>query len=120
MPASGAASAPDAVPTLTLVFHPDVSRLGERARVDSDLELARSSPSFADDGGRGRAIEDRYVSRSPVRMRKAGNGFSLDAEPAARAVVNGRPVASAAAWQTFDRDAMSRGVVIELAERVVV
>jgi len=109
---------PDAVLALTILYHPDIARVGERAYLDgASHEVSRSTPAFAS----GRTIEDRYVSRSPLEIRRASTGVSIQAEPAARCIANGRPVvgAAGAAWQTFDRDALARGVVVELAERVV-
>ena len=103
---------------LTIVYHPDVHRIGEVARLEgAGVELARTTPSFA-----GRPLEDRHLSRAPLTIRLLDDGVSLAAHPAARAVVDGRAIGDevVAPWQTCDRHALGRGVVIELAERVVV
>src|SRR5678816_1302209 len=104
MPAAAPSRArPDAVLALTLLYHPNIDRIGERAFLDAaSCEVSRQVPAFSS----GKTIEDRYVSRSPLKITRAQTGVSIEAEPAARCIANGRPVAGAAgaAWQTFDRE----------------
>jgi len=118
-----AACASDIV-TITIAYHPDVTRIGERARMDaSELELSRTAPTFAPPGGGdARPLADRYLSRTPiVRIKQVTDGIALEAASSAAASVEGRPLAGAAAraWQTFDRAAIDRGIVVELADRIV-
>ena len=100
---------------LTILYHPDVTRVGEQAIVDGDFELSRTFPLFGNT-----ALDDRYVSRSPVTVTRARDGITIDAG-SARCSANGSVLAGAAgaAWQAFDRAALTRGVVLELADRVV-
>jgi two-component system nitrogen regulation response regulator GlnG len=104
--------------TLTIIYHPDVARIGERARItNAEAELARATPVFAGDPGEPRPLADRYVSRAPLQIRRAGDRVTLEAAKASRIAVEGRPLDGP---RTFERDALASGIVIELAERVVV
>src|SRR6476620_9849507 len=68
------------VPALTILYHPDLSRIGEHARL---LELvsgcralvSRSLPDFAAPGShQSRPLNDPYLSRSPLRLEAAEAG----------------------------------------------
>jgi two-component system nitrogen regulation response regulator GlnG len=117
MPPPAAGARVDGRLALTILYHPDIGRVGERALLAGDTELSRTQPVFDS----GHALDDRYVSRSPVRITERDGGVTLDGG-SARCAANGRALAGAAgaAWQTFDRSMLSRGVVLELADRVVV
>jgi two-component system, NtrC family, nitrogen regulation response regulator GlnG len=124
MPASPRrANRPDDVVVLTIAYHPDVARVGERAVVDADIEISRGAPLFHVPGRDvARPLGDRGLSRNPVvRVKPAGDGIALEAVGSTPASSDGRPLAgaSARAWQTFDRAALDRGVVLELADRIV-
>jgi two-component system, NtrC family, nitrogen regulation response regulator GlnG len=124
MPAAARRTArPDAVVMLTIAYHPDVSRVGERMRIDGEVDISRGAPLFTAPGSTvTRPLGDRGLSRNPiVRIKSAGDGVSLEAVSNAVASVDGRPLAgaSARAWQTFDRAALDRGVVLEVADRIV-
>ncbi|HUS27487.1 MAG TPA: sigma 54-interacting transcriptional regulator [Kofleriaceae bacterium] len=124
MPAASrrAASADDVV-MMTIAYHPDVSRVGERVVVTSELEVSRASPMFAPPGGgEARPLADRGLSRNPVvRIRPANGGVAFETVGNAMANLDGRPLAGATAraWQTCDRAALDRGVVLEVADRIV-
>src|SRR6185503_14045109 len=88
----------DSVLAATILYHPDVSRIGEVARLDgAELELSRTSPELTPvAGGAPRPIADRYVSRAPVKITRAGDGIRLEAPSTGRFAVNGRSLAGAA------------------------
>jgi two-component system nitrogen regulation response regulator GlnG len=109
---------------LTIAYHPDVSRIGERAVLESaSLELSRAAPGFAPpSGGASRPLADRYLSRSPIaKIERISSGITIEALSGAAVVVDGRPIAGAAgkAWQTFEGAALAAGITVELADRVV-
>jgi two-component system, NtrC family, nitrogen regulation response regulator GlnG len=124
MPAAARRMAqPDAVVMLTIAYHPDVSRVGERTRIDGEVEISRGAPLFTAPGGAiARPLGDRGLSRNPVvRIKPAGDGVALEALTSTAASIDGRPLAgsTARAWQTFDRAALDRGMVLEIADRIV-
>ncbi|MEE4190164.1 MAG: hypothetical protein V2I66_01220, partial [Halieaceae bacterium] len=67
---------------LTILFHPDVARIGEVASITpgsgpGDACLSRREPGFAAPrkGGLSHPLQDRYLSRSPVRLRWQQGGL---------------------------------------------
>jgi two-component system nitrogen regulation response regulator GlnG len=64
-----------------------------------------------------RPLADRYVSRAPLQIAEVPDGIALHGEKSSRIVVDGVPVDGS---RVLSRDAVVSGVVIELAERVVV
>jgi two-component system, NtrC family, nitrogen regulation response regulator GlnG len=124
MPAASrrAVSADDAI-VMTIAYHPDVSRVGERVVVSSELEISRATPMFeAPGGGTARPLADRGLSRNPVvRVRPHNSGVAFETVGNAVANLDGRPLAgsTARAWQTCDRATLDRGVVLEVADRIV-
>jgi len=112
------------VPALTILYHPDLTRIGEQARL---LELAsgrgalisRSLPDFAAPGSnQPRPLGDHYLSRSPLRLEAAEAGaLRLQAgESRTHVAVEGVVVS---AERDFTAAEIRRGVVLELADRVV-
>lgn len=116
---------PDHVPALTILCHPDPTRVGEQARLPSlarprSIQLSRSEPLFRnvrDDDSQ--PLADPYVSRRPLTLsRLEGGGFRISGElEHAALVVDGEPASEPV---TFDGgEALEKGVVIELARRIV-
>ena len=105
---------------LTIAHHPDPARIGQRAILGRGPNpLGRLEPLYAAPGAEvGRTLGDPFVSRRPsvlsveedgaVRWRREdhGSGMLADGLPVARSV-------------RFGPDQLARGVVLELAERVV-
>ncbi|MBK7827553.1 sigma 54-interacting transcriptional regulator [Nannocystis sp.] len=83
-PARGA-SLVDAGVTLTIVAHPDPSRVGEMAAVefgaDRRVALSRREPSFSGPGGPPRPLEDPHLSRSPLYLSFEAGDFPVWADP---------------------------------------
>jgi two-component system nitrogen regulation response regulator GlnG len=113
------------VPGLTLLYHPDLERIGERALLPGlasgrEELLSRSQPDFVPpDRPLRRPLEDTYLSRQPfhllpgpepgsVRLARAGSRTPVAA--------NGEPVAEE---RTFSAGEVEQGVVLLLANRVV-
>src|SRR5258706_5831497 len=68
------------IPALTILYHPDLSRIGEHARLlevasGRGALLSRSLPDFAPSGSnQPRPLGDPYLSRSPLRLEAAAAG----------------------------------------------
>jgi two-component system nitrogen regulation response regulator GlnG len=111
-------------PALTLLYHPDIRRVGERAILngllaDRHVPLSRLEPDFeSPEHGGARPLLDRGISRSPLRVTREENGtLSLSTEGSRmRLVADGVRVARAC---DFSAGEVERGVVVELADRVV-
>jgi two-component system nitrogen regulation response regulator GlnG len=111
-------------PALTLLYHPDLQRVGERAILSGLLtgrhvSLSRLEPDFEPpQHGGARPLLDRGISRSPLRITREENGtLGLSTEGSRmRLVADGVRVAKVCA---FSAGEVERGVVVELADRVV-
>ncbi len=113
------------VPGLTVLAHPDVSRVGERVllaglparRVEL---LSRVEPRFSAPGsGVLRPLADPYLSRRPLRLTAGAETGSilLDGRGAATAVTVGG--AAVRGEHVFSAAEIERGVVLLLAQRIV-
>ncbi len=109
---------------LTILYHPDVRRAGERAILGGltpgrPVSLSRLEPAFEPPYRSGaRPLLDRCISRSPLLVTREPNGtitLSLRGSRT-RLVVEGVPVPQA---RTFTPEEVERGAVFELADRVV-
>ena len=112
------------LPALTILYHPDSHRVGERALLSSLAEggsarLSRLEPSFAPPHRNElRPLEDRHISRSPILISSSGDGgvhLSLG-ESRTRLVADGSPVQGS--W-TFAAPEVERGIVLELGQSIV-
>jgi two-component system nitrogen regulation response regulator GlnG len=113
------------IPALTILYHPDLTRVGERALLPGLLEgrtayISRLEPLFETlERSDPLPLEDRHVSRSPLRLSRSRETgvFNLSvAESRTRVTANGAPVQET--WTGSSGD-VERGVVLELADRVV-
>jgi two-component system, NtrC family, nitrogen regulation response regulator GlnG len=113
------------IPALTILYHPEVRRVGERALLESLMEgqsvqLSRLEPSFAMPGQADRRpLSDRHLSRSPLLLTPVRGDGALQlslGESRTRAFADGAPVYEACIFSPED---VERGVVLELADRVV-
>jgi two-component system nitrogen regulation response regulator GlnG len=70
--------------TLTVVFHPDVYRIGEQCKqLNSSVEISRTSPLFgninsAQSKKYRRPLNDRFISRTPILISKNDRGWLLE------------------------------------------
>ena len=117
------AELPDLVAALTIVSHPVGHRAGERFLLDDvargkEVSLSRNTPDFTRPGRKlGQALGDPFVSRKPIRFMPGPDGaIRLVIEPGGTLVFAGSLVQASATFATVD---LLQGVVLELAERVV-
>ena len=110
------------VPALTVLFHPHVERIGERALLGAltaggSVRLSRLMPKFRS-GSDALPLEDPHLSRSPLFLEgSALTGIDLlGAGDVLQVEVDG---ANVAARRRFEPEELRRGVVLELARRVV-
>ena len=112
------------LPALTVLYHPDLERIGERALLPAlgeggEVALSRSRPDFAaPHNGVPRPLADPRISRGDwmlsggeagaIHLQRAGSSTTLRAE--------GRVVEETAC---FDDDAIERGVVLQLGGQTV-
>jgi len=114
------------VPALTVLYHPDLSRVGECARLPELLRgrealISRSAPDFLKTPIQGQPLPlgDAYLSRTPWRLRRdeeTGTIRLLSAESKTRIAADGVWVSE---QRDLTADEVRRGVVLELAERIV-
>ena len=103
---------------LTILCHPDPRRIGDRASADclrkrKPLELGRNAPEFG-----GRPLDDRYVSRRPVRIVPHGAGLEIQRDlDGMKLAIEGQPVDRSHVVHTVE--VADRGLLIELAGRVL-
>lgn len=111
------------VPTLTLVWHPSLDRIGESLPLP-DLErgraarLSRLEPRWDPrDGGEARPLADPRLSRQPIVVSSEKEGIVVDATATSTAVrVDGRPVTTTA---VLSPDRLEGGVLLALADRIL-
>jgi two-component system nitrogen regulation response regulator GlnG len=113
------------IPGLTILYHPDLARIGERAPLASlasgrEELLSRREPDFAAQGPpRRRPLADTHVSRTPLHLHPGSEPGSVrlvrgDCPTAVAA--NGEPIV---AERTFSAAEVERGVVLLLAQHLV-
>jgi two-component system nitrogen regulation response regulator GlnG len=122
-----AAAAPDTgvvrCPALTIAYHPDITRIGEQyhligLKAGATIGVSRLEPQFSDSSGRFRALEDSFLSRSPITIAHPSNtGWTVERPGDGMSVsIDGVTVEGQGAFQSAS---LERGVVLEIAERVV-
>ncbi len=115
-------------PALTVISHPDPERVGDRVVLGEldrgqEVELSRRQPIFETPGRslRGRALEDRWLSRQPILLR----AIEIDDKP--QIVISGEGTRttlridgeSSSKKRAVSRNALASGIVLTLAERIV-
>ncbi|MFL6194736.1 MAG: sigma 54-interacting transcriptional regulator [Thermoanaerobaculia bacterium] len=113
------------VPGLTILYHPELTRIGERVPlpglVSSREEgLSRTEPAFAQPGGAVlRPLADPYVSRRPLRLApgsRPGSVRLIQDESGTTVIADGEPLG---AEREFTPEEIENGVVLLLSNRVV-
>lgn len=123
-PLAATAAAAERVPCLTLLSHPDVSRVGERATLlglmaGEELPISRATPRFDQPGGRApRGLLDPFLSRDPLAtLSHREDRLELRRnDPRATLRADGEIIREARSWSEVE---LERGVVLELADRCV-
>lgn len=115
---------PPRMAALTVLSHPDVRRVGERAPLPQlatgeDVLLSRLMPAFSPPrGGRPRPLADKYLSRQPAVLAPRPGGRDLVVERSgvrSRVEIDGEEAEDGhpIPWQSLER-----GVTLALAGRV--
>jgi two-component system nitrogen regulation response regulator GlnG len=96
---------------LTLLWHPDLTRVGEVALLEPGARLSRLEPEL----GRG-PLGDPHISRKPMRIEERRDGAVVLVPPdgGCDARVGGEPLSARRALTAGE---VERGVIIELADR---
>ncbi|HEU4410163.1 MAG TPA: sigma 54-interacting transcriptional regulator [Polyangiaceae bacterium] len=108
-------------PSLVLVYHPTIGRAGEVIALGERVtEIARLTPSLVDaEGGEAGPLDDPYVSRRPIVVRKLARG-AVEIENAGGVEISVGGVALAAgSGRKVTADEVRRGLDVALADRVV-
>jgi two-component system nitrogen regulation response regulator GlnG len=99
---------------LTILWHPERARVGQSVRVTDRMRLSRLEPQFSAPASRDKApLGDRHISRTPVMFSVSAEALTMSGPDL---VVDGQ---QADAQVALASEALRRGVLIELAERVV-
>jgi two-component system, NtrC family, nitrogen regulation response regulator GlnG len=115
--------APVRVPTLTIVSHPDPSRIGARATpagllMGQRVSVSRIAPEFRHtSAGAAAPLADSFISRKSVSLSSGGGKLHIDASGSASSVsVDGQPLN---AVLEIPAERLERGVLLDLAQRVL-
>jgi len=113
------------LPALTILYHPDPARIGDCAHLPALADgrgvlLSRTDPEFQPSGhGLPHPLRDQHLSRSPLCLAPgaaAGGVRLLVGESRTRVVADGTAVVEG---RDFPPEEVKRGVVLELADRIV-
>ncbi|WP_437328826.1 sigma 54-interacting transcriptional regulator [Sorangium sp. So ce381] len=114
---------PVLVPALTIAYHPLIERIGAYAvlheiAAGEPVLLSRVSPAFSSRSQPdAEPLADRNLSRGPLLLTANGSGVRLDrGDCRTHVAVGGEPLRGAIELSAHD---LQRGVVLELAGRVV-
>jgi len=109
------------IPALTILFHPQVRRVGARAYLGQtvrgqEARLSRLEPDFEQPGSR-EPLNDPYLSRRPIRFLPVPGGIEVRLDEGhMRISLNGQPVDGSRVLSPAE---IREGVVLEIAGRVV-
>ncbi|HEX8106561.1 MAG TPA: sigma-54 factor interaction domain-containing protein, partial [Kofleriaceae bacterium] len=114
---------PSIVPALTVVYHPVLRRIGDRAILGElaagrEARISRGAPRFAPPRQpRSAPLDHVRISRAPFVLRPhPDRGIVLDpADCRTRITVDGEPVEQP---RVITPDQLQRGVILELSDRV--
>lgn len=112
------------LPALTILYHPRLERIGDRALLPrlasgAAVHLSRLEPVFEPPrAGLGEPLGDGHLSRKPIRLLKLGDGrIRVEArDTPTRVVARGELLEGS---RDYAPDELRAGVVIELMARVV-
>ena len=112
------------LPVLTVLYHPDFRRVGERVFLSEivlgrEALISRNGPEFVRaDRLVGEPLGDQHLSRQPLRFRTGEEGgITIDpGESRTSVIADGAAISDRT---TFPADRVSRGVVLELAGTIV-
>jgi DNA-binding NtrC family response regulator len=124
-PAPGGFSKPSPrTPTLTIIYHPVLRRIGDRVFLSEllepgrDAKISRNAPPFTPTRQhRGSPLEDTHLSRNPFFVRHAADGGVVIVQGQSRTpiLVDGAALAD---QQSISSAELERGVILELADHI--
>ncbi len=120
-PLAGSTNAGPPILALTVLWHPDVQRVGEQY-LEPDtrgvIEVSRFLPLFAHPGAEGLGLGHGGISRQPLRIAHGADGGLLVTPPDSRMVVdvNGVGIHTPVA---LDAGELERGVVLGLGRAIL-
>jgi two-component system, NtrC family, nitrogen regulation response regulator GlnG len=121
--AAGKGTAAGPLPALTVLFHPEIRRIGARALLGElvrghEVRLSRLEPELAQPGAlHGETLDDPHISRRPLRLRPCPGGVEiLQGDSRTRIAIDGERLAGSRQLAAAE---LQEGVVLELADRVV-
>ena len=105
-------------PVIVLAHHPMLARVGETLALGRGVtEISRLAPSFVgDDGHASGPIDDPFVSRQPIALRRLADGAIEVASPGVDVTVGGAAVPAGGVLRIAGSD-LAHGVPIALAHR---
>jgi two-component system, NtrC family, nitrogen regulation response regulator GlnG len=121
---ASSSSASESAPALTILYHPEIERIGEcvlpvELLAGLPVELSRTSLDFAAPGStRSAPLGHGYLSRVPILlMALDGGGIRLSLGESRTVITHrGEPLRDT---RDFLRAEVARGVVLEMAKRIV-
>lgn len=111
------------VPYLTIITHPDLSRIGERARLlnlerGMTAELSRITPEFHAPGKAfGKPLGDAFMSRKPILMTATAQGGVVVDARQTRTLMETTVNVGPMPW-IFSPEQLSKGVGLLVADRI--
>ena len=117
-------SAPAALWALSVVYHPDASRIGEYFSISESelrrgLRLSRNTPAFINPESQdSRTLEDRYISRAAMLLQRRGDQLLLDTQSMS-SPVSVLGFKAGVIDLALDLEALDKGVILCLAHRVL-
>ncbi|MCG8420533.1 MAG: sigma-54 dependent transcriptional regulator [Proteobacteria bacterium] len=113
-----------AIPTLTIVYHPELCRIGDRMFLGEllagrEARISRNEPVFTSPGqSRGAALTESHLSRRPIclRMSERGGVVVDVGETRTRVAIDEQRVINS---HEVSAEQMKRGAVLELASRLL-
>ncbi len=112
--------------TLTILFHPDLERIGERcdlplAQIPPRIDLGRYQPLFVRDAagaaGAGSALAEPHISRQALSLEYCDNALQLIKLPGTcRCLLDGEELAGT---RTLGQAQLRRGVALTIGHAVV-
>ena len=109
-------------PALTVIFHPELERIGDRALLPDLLRgepivLSRLEPQFQADDQTNQSLNDLHISRKPISIELLRDSISITRDnEGSELTVNGDLVRSNV---SIPKAELAQGIVLKLASRVV-
>ena len=110
-------------PCLTIVYHPQLQRVGEQAIIGSlmaysTIELSRRTPEFSHPGtAKLRPLRDPFLSRRPIKLERVDSDFiSIEPQKGVHLQLDGDKVET---FVDVPLEDLHRGVFLTLSKRII-